>query len=117
VAYLEALRPDPATLHFHTISTGPDYVSLSDELGGVTGNMSDTPYDPVLAAMTDMFYRTNVFALTEPAEPTTITVSVAGVPLDGAAFRYDAAANTVDLDGVPLVEGDPVSISYTPVGP
>lgn len=117
VAYLEALRPDPGALHFHSISYGSDYASISEEIGGVSQDVDDTPYEPALEAVTEMFHRTNVFALTERADAETLTVSVAGVPLDAAAFRYDPVVNAVDLDGVPLVEGVEVRASYLQIGP
>lgn len=117
VAYLRELRPDPGSLYFHAISYGTDYSSISDEIGGVTRDVAETPYDAALEAATGMFHRTNVFALAERPDPATLAVSVAGAPLDVAAFRYDPDVNAVDLDGVPLVEGDEVSVSYLPVDP
>jgi hypothetical protein len=112
VAYLEALRPDPEQLHFHTIADVADYTGLSDELGGVIWSMGDTPYDPALEQVTDMFHRTDVFTLAGHPDPATLAAFVDGVPL--ATFRYDAATNTVDLEGTPLVEGSRVSFSYVP---
>lgn len=122
VDYLNGLRSEPEMVSLHAIAATTDYMSMSTAVGGIVWSIDNSPFGPVLDAITDSFERTNIFALSAPAVPESVLVRVIETDavestLAANILVYDAVANTVDLDAYLPSPGAVVEITYEPADP
>ncbi len=119
VPWFLALR-DPGRAALHAIVATEDYYGLAGATGGVSWSVTNTPYGPVLDAITSSFDRHNTFVLTGVPIPETITARV--LQLGGGEEIRDKndliwvpETSTVDLYDYYPEDGSTVEISYVPV--
>ncbi len=116
---LLALRKDPELVAFHAITDSQEYVDVAHATGGVAWNVANSPYGPVIDAITDTIERHNLFTLSADADPDSVAVRV--LEPDGRVedltvyeFEYDAATRVVDLEEYYPLDGATVEITYLP---
>jgi len=98
------------------------YCEMASRTGGICESINTADWHQVLANLgIDAFSAIREFPLSRPADPSTITVTVAGVTVPQASspegpdgWTYDPATNTIYFgDNVVPEKGDRIEVSYT----
>ena len=98
-------------------ASGYRYHWMSQEMGGLFQNICQEDWQPVLRNLgLNVFVPLEEWELSQPAEPSSITVNVAGQPVLWDAqngYTYNASQNTLRFNGAAVPEpGEEIVIDY-----
>ena len=94
-------------------SSAPRYAQMAQATGGEVWDVCSGDYGPALAQVADRSFGPQThFPLTQPADPSTISVSMNGIPAAAGSWSYDASTNAIVFNAAP-VPGTAIDVAYT----
>jgi hypothetical protein len=95
------------------IRTGFRYQELSLATGGLSLNICQNNWGVQMASLANVAAANNTVYLSEVADPSTLSVRVAGIPTTN--FTYDASSNSVTIQAptAPVASGTQIVVDYS----